>query len=238
MVAAKNACISNEGRPRLNVKIVLVALVVVIMVESTMLALPYLSHFPSFRAASTRAYSQSVSFPFSVFNQPISNDTEHELNPALPGSWEVDIQSSLIPSSKTGVTEAEMALAPAYPVEYKSIPTIIVQERADGLVRVEYFAQNWPNTSGLLLYNSSIPGWTGGNSINILFQSSGPPSEVNPQLAPRSNGSVDVSVGGMTVLSNYPIAWANLSNLYLFGYPGSSFTNGTIQISFYELSTG
>jgi len=221
----------------LNVKIVLVALVAVIMVESAVLALPYLSHFPSFKAASTRAYSQSVSFQFSVFNQPISNDTEHALNPALPGSWEIDIQSSLVPSSKTGVTEAEMAFAPAYPLEYKSIPTIIVQERADGLLRVEYFAQNWPNTSGLLLYNSSTPGWTGGNNISILFHSSGPPSEVNPQLAPRPNGSADISVGGMTVLSNYPIAWANLSDLYLFGYPGSSFTGGTIRISFYELST-
>jgi hypothetical protein len=238
MVATKNAYVSNEGRPHLNVKIVLVALVAVIMVQSTVLALPYLSHFPSFRAASTRAYSQSASFQFSVFNQPISNDTEHELNPALPRSWEIDIQSSLVPSSKTGVTEAEMAFAPAYPLEYKSIPTIIVQERADGLLRVEYFAQNWPNTSGLLLYNSSTPGWTGGNNISILFQSSGPPSEVNPQLAPRPNGSVDIIAGGMTVLSNYPIAWANLSDLYLFGYPGSSFTSGTIQISFYELSTG
>jgi hypothetical protein len=222
----------------LNVKLVLVALVAVIMIESTLLALPYLSHFPSYRAATARTYSQSVSFPFSVFNQPISNDTEHELNPALPLSWEIDIQSSLVPSSKSGVTEAEMAFAPAYPVEYKSIPTIIVQERADGVLRVEYFAQNWPNTSGLLLYNSNTPGWEGGNSISILFQSSGPPSEVNPQLAPRPNGSVDITVGGMTVLSSYPIAWANLSELYLFGYPGSSFTSGTVQLSFYELPTG
>ena len=235
MAVAKAASLSNGGRPSLNLKTLLVVLVAVIMVESTMLALPYLSHLPSFGAASRRAYSQSVSFPFSVFNQPISNDTEHELNPALPRSWEIDINSSLVPSSMAGMTEAEMAFAPAYPIEYKSIPTIIVQERGDGLVRVEYFAQNWPNTSGLLLYNSNTPGWTGGNNINILFQSSGPPSEVNPQLAPRPNGSVNIMIGGMTVLSNYPIAWANLSDLYLFGYPGSSFTSGGVQISFYEL---
>ncbi len=235
MAVAKAASLSNGGRPSLNLKTLLVVLVAVIMVESTMLALPYLSHFPSFEATSRRAYSQAVSFPFSVFNQPISNDTEHELNPALPRSWEIDINSSLVPSSMAGMTEAEMAFAPAYPIEYKSIPTIIVQERGDGLVRVEYFAQNWPNTSGLLLYNSNTPGWTGGNNINILFQSSGPPSEVNPQLAPRPNGSVNIMIGGMTVLSNYPIAWANLSDLYLFGYPGSSFTSGGVQISFYEL---
>lgn len=222
----------------MNLKLVLVALVAVIMVESTLLALPYLSHFPVFKAASTRNYSQTVSFPFSVFNQPISNDTEHELDPALPLSWEVDIQTSLVPSSKTGITEAEMAFAPAYPIEYKSIPTIIVQERADGLVRVEYFAQNWPNTTGLLLYNSTIPGWIDAGSVSILFVSSGPPSEVNPQLAPRPNGNVDIAIGGVTVLSNYPIAWANLSDLYLFGYPGSSFTSGTIQVSFYQLATG
>jgi hypothetical protein len=235
MASTKTAGVSNGGRSRLNLKVVLVVLVAVIMIESTTLALPYLSHFPILGAAPRRAYSQSVSFPYSVFNKPISNDTEHELDPAFPGSWEIDINSSLVPSSTTGVTEAEMAFAPAYPIEYRSIPTIIVQERADGVVRVEYFAQNWPNTSGLLLYNSSTPGWKGGNNISIIFQSSGPPSEVNPQLAPRPNGSVDITIGGNPVLSKYPIAWANLSDLYLFGFPGSSFTGGSVLISFYEL---
>ena len=219
----------------MRVKIIFAILVAVIIVESTILALPYLSNFHSYGAAYTRSYSQSISFPFSVFNQPISNDTEHALNPTLQRSWEVDVQSSLVPSSQSVITEAEIAFAPAYPVEYRSIPTIIVQERADGLLRVEYFAQNWPNTSGLLLYNNSAPGWTGGKGVSILFRSSGPPSEVNPQLAPRPNGNVDIRVGGVTVLSSYPIAWANLSALYLFGYPGSSFTSGSVQISFYEL---
>ncbi len=192
----------------MRVKIIFAILVAVIVVESTLLAIPYLSNFHLYRAANSRNYSQSVSFPFSVFN---------------------------VPSSQSVITEAEIAFAPAYPVEYRSIPTIIVQERADGLLRVEYFAQNWPNTSGLLLYNNSAPGWTGGKDVSILFRSSGPPSEVNPQLAPRPNGNVDITVGGVTVLSSYPIAWANLSELYLFGYPGSSFTSGSVQISFYEL---
>jgi hypothetical protein len=128
-----------------------------------------------------------------------------------------------------------MAFAPAYPVEYKSIPTVIVQERADGLLRVEYFAQNWPNTNGLLLYNSTAPSWMGGKDVSILFHSSGPSSEVNPQLAPRPNGDLDITIGGSVVLSNYPIAWANLSEVYLFGYPGSSFVSGSVQIAFYEL---
>lgn len=219
----------------MKLKVFLVILVAVVIVESTMLGLPYLSRFPVFRSANARIYSQSATFPFSVFNHPISNDTEHALNPALQGSWEADIQSSLVPSSTDGVTEAEMAFAPAYPIEYKSIPTIIVQERADGVLRVEYFAQNWPNTSGLLLYNSNTPGWTAGKDVSIIFHSSGPPSEVNPQLAPRPNGTVDIRIGDTTVLSSYPIAWANLSNLFLFGYPGSSFTSGTVQISVYNI---
>ena len=213
----------------------LVILVGVIIVESTLLGLPYLSHVALYRSANTRTFSQSATFPFSVFNHPISNDTEHELSPSLQGSWEVDIQSSLVPSSTEGATEAEMAFAPANPVEYQSIPTIIVQERADGVLRVEYFAQNWPNTSGLLLYNSKTPGWTAGKVVSLLFQSSGPPSEVNPQLAPRPNGTVDIMIGDTSVLSSYPIAWANLSDLYLFGYPGSSFTGGTVQVNFYHL---
>jgi hypothetical protein len=235
MGVARATYLSDRGRSCLKMKILFAILVAVIIVESTILALPYVSNFHSYRVAYTRSYSQSVSFPFSVFNQPISNDTEHALNPTLQRSWEVDIQSSLAPSSQSVITEAEIAFAPANPVEYRSIPTIIVQERADGLLRVEYFAQNWPNTSGLLLYNNSAPGWTGGKDVSILFRSSGPPSEVNPQLAPRPNGNVDITVGGVTVLSSYPIAWANLSDLYLFGYPGSSFKSGSLQISFYEI---
>ena len=219
----------------MKLKVFLVVLIAVVVVESTLLGLPYMSRFPLFRSSDTRTLSQSATFPFSVFNHPIQNDTEHELDPALLGSWEVNIRSSLIPSSTQGVTEAEVAFAPAYPVEYQSIPTIIVQERADGLLRVEYFAQNWPNTSGLLLYNSNTPGWTVGKDVDILFHSSGPPSEVNPQLAPRPNGTIDIRIGEATVLSSFPIAWANLSDLYLFGYPGSSFTSGTVQISFYNI---
>ncbi len=235
MVIAKATYLSCQGRSSLRTKILFAVLIAVITVESTILALPYFSNLHLYRVAYTRSYSQSVSFPFSVFNQPISNDTQHALNPALQRSWEVDVQSSLESSSQSVVTEAEIAFAPAYPVEYRSIPTIIVQERADGLLRVEYFAQNWPNTSGLLLYNNSAPGWTGGKDVSIMFHSSGPPSEVNPQLAPRPNGNVDITVGGVTVLSSYPIAWANLSDLYLFGYPGSSFKSGSVQISLYEL---
>jgi hypothetical protein len=219
----------------LRTRILYAVLVAVIIVESTILAMPYLSNLHLYGVAYTRSYSQSISFPFSIFNQPISNDTEHALNPTLKRSWEVDIQSSLVPSSQSVITEAEIAFAPAYPIEYRSIPTVIVQERSDGLLRVEYFAQNWPNTSGLLLYNDSSPGWAGGKDVSILFHSSGPPSEVNPQLAPRPNGNVDIMVGGVMVLSSYPIAWANLSELYLYGYPGSSFTSGSIHINFYEL---
>lgn len=219
----------------MKLKVLLAVLIAMVIVESTLLGLPYLSRVPFFRSADIRTLSQSATFPFWVFNQPIQNDTEHELDPPLHGSWDVNIRSSLVSSSTGGITEAEMAFAPAYPVEYQSIPVIIVQERADGVLRVEYFAQNWPNTSGLLLYNSNSPGWTAGKDVDIIFHSSGPPSEVNPQLAPRPNGTVDIRIGDTTVLSSYPIAWANLSSLFLFGYPGSSFTSGAIQISFYNI---
>ncbi len=219
-------------------KILLAILSTIIIVESTALALPYLASFHSFKTASyPRIYAQSLSFSFPLFNQPIANDTEQALNHGLSGSWEIDIQSSLLPSSQGRTTEAQMAFAPAYTSESLSIPTIIVQERADGLVRVEYFAQNWPNTYGLLLYNSTTPSWTGGRNVTLLFRSFGPPSMVNPQLAPRPNGNLDIMIGGATVLSAYPIAWADLSKLYLYGYPGSSFIGGQIRISIYELST-
>jgi hypothetical protein len=219
----------------MNMRLVFAVLASIIILESTALAIPYLSSPHVYRIAYPRTYSQSASFSYSVFNQPISNDTEYALNPGFVGSWEVDVHSSLASMSPGKTTEAQVALAPAYINENRSIPTIIVQERADGLVRVEYFAQNWPNSYGLLLYNSSALGWIGGRNVTLVFRSLGPPSAVDPQLAPRPNGNVDILVGGITVLSEYPIAWANLSDLYLYGYPGSSFTGGSVQISFYQI---
>jgi hypothetical protein len=218
--------------PGLRMKLILLLLVGIIIIESTILAQPYL---PRHQVTYAKSRPQSVSFPYTIFNQPISNNTEQELNPAYSRSWEINIQSSLVTSSNRG-DEAEMAFAPSYPSESGSIPTIIVQERGDGLLRIEYFAQSWANTYGLVLYNSTAPNWMGGENVALRFETFGPPSEVNPQLAPRPNGNMTISVGGVTVLSDFPIAWANLSDLYVYGTRGSSFTAGVIQISFYQLS--
>ena len=218
----------------MNLRYLLLILVIIIIVESTALALPYLSSRNAYRVAYPRTYSQSVSFSYPIFNQPISNDTEYTLDPSLPTSWELDVHSSLVSPSRSWTTEAQVALAPAYSNENRSIPTIIVQERADGLLRVEYYAQNWPNTYGLVLYNSTSPSWVGQN-VTLVFRSTGPPSQVDPQIAPRPNGNLDVVVGGTLVQSGYPIAWANLSDLYVYGYSGSSFTGGSIQITLYQI---
>jgi hypothetical protein len=220
--------------PRLRMKLILLLLVGIIMIESTILAQPY---FPRPNVTYVKSRPQSVSFPFTLFNQPVSNNTEQELNPTYSRSWEINIQSSLVTPSNGRDTEAEMAFAPSYPSESGSIPTIIVQERGDGLLRVEYFAQSWANTYGLVLYNSTAPNWIGGANVALRFDAFGPPSEVNPQLAPRPNGNMTISVAGVTILTDYPIAWANLSDVYVYGIRGSSFTAGSIQISIYQLSS-
>jgi hypothetical protein len=219
--------------PALRMKLILLLLVGIIIIESTILAQPYL---PKHELTYVKSRPQSVSFPFTVFNQPISNNTEQELNPTYTRSWEINIQSSLVTSSNRSNTEAEMAFAPSYVSESGSIPTIIVQQRGDGLLRIEYFAQSWANTYGLVLYNSTSPNWIEGANVALRFEAFGPPSAVNPQLAPRPNGNMTISVGGVTVLKDYPIAWANLSDVYVYGIRGSSFMAGAIQISIYELS--
>jgi hypothetical protein len=204
-------------------------------VESSILVMPYLSHLMPYKTSSLRTAPQHFSFPFTAFNQPISNDTEQELDSSFSSSWQVDLSSSLRLSPQKALTEAEIAFAPTSPSENNAIPAIIVQERADGLVRVEYFAQNWPNTYGLLLYNSTSPSWMQAGNLTMIFKSLGPPSKVNPELAPRPNGSLQIQLGGSTVLSDYPIAWANLSDLYVYGYPGSSFIGGSVEVSIYGL---
>src|SRR5712692_8732657 len=175
--------------PRLRMKLILLLLVGIIMIESTILAQPY---FP--RPNVTYVKSRP---------QPVSNNTEQQLNPTYGRSWEINIQSSLVTPSKGRDTEAEMAFAPSYPSESGSIPTIIVQERGDGLLRIEYFAQSWANTYGLVLYNSTSPNWMGGENLALRFEAFGPPSEVNPQLAPRPNGNMTITVGSLTVLATF-----------------------------------
>ncbi len=222
----------------MNLKPLLIILAVVVTVESTALALPYLSHVNVLPVSYQKAFPQSASYPFMIFNQPITNDTEHEFDPFYGGSWQADITSSLSVSSHLTNTMAEIAFAPGAPSESHAIPAIIVQERSDGLLRVEYFAQNWANTYGLLLYNSTSPGWTRGENVTLIFQSTGPPSAVDPQLAPRPNGMLEIRIGGAVVVPEYPIAWANLSELYLYGYPThatSPFTGGTIRVSLYQI---
>jgi len=180
--------------------------------------------------------NKSFTAPYDLFNQPISNDSEFKLDDELNGSWAISISSSLIPSSQNPMrSEAQVAIAPEYPVENLSIPTIIVQERGDGLLRIEYYAQNWNNTFGLILYNSTSPTWTSGDNVTLKFTSYGPPDQVNPQIAPYPNGNLTISVGNIVVLSNYPIPWSGLADFYVYGLRGSSFVSGALTISVYEV---
>jgi len=148
------------------------------------------------------------------------------------------VESTLVPGSASTGTEAQVALAPAYPVEALSIPTLIVQVRADGLIRIEYFAQNWPNTYGLILYNSTSINWEGGANITLLFTSFGPPSDINPALAPRPNGNLTILIGGNVAVFKYPISWASLGELYFYGLRGSTFSGGSLTVTVQGLSKG
>jgi hypothetical protein len=61
---------------------------------------------------------------------------------------------------------------------------------------------------------------------------------VNPQIAPYPNGNLTIVVGSEIVVSNYPIAWANLSDFYIYGLKGSSFVNGVLTVTVYEVRSG
>src|SRR5260370_2448783 len=186
--------------PGLRMKLILRLIIGIIICRSSIWAQPYL---PRPEVTYVKSRPQSVSFPFALFNQPISNNTEQELNPAYSRSWEINIQSSLVSSANRG-DEAELAFAPSYPSESGSIPTMIVQERGDGLLRIEYFAQSWANTYGLVLYNSTAPDWMGGANVALRFEAFGPPSAVYPQLTPRPNRNMTIPAGGAQVLTDYP----------------------------------
>jgi hypothetical protein len=183
---------------------------------------------PQFNAVNT----QTFVVPFDQFNQPISNDTEYALSQPNDGSWMITLTSNLTTTDQKPTTEAQVAISPEYPYENLSIPTIIVQERGDGLLRIEYFAQDWPKSYGLVLFNSTS---LTSENITLKFVSYAPPVPVNPQLAPRPNGNLTILVGQTVVLSDYPIAWANLASFYVYGLAGSEFTAGEMDITVYKL---
>jgi len=135
-------------------------------------------------------------------------------------------------------SEAQIAIAPEYPTENLSIPTIIVQMRGDDLLRIEYYAQDWENSYGFVLYNSTSPGWMNQQNITLTFVSFAPPVPVNPQIAPRPNGNLTIAIGSTVVVSNYMISWANLASYYVYGLLGSEFTAGTVTITTTELEPG
>jgi hypothetical protein len=219
-------------------KLVIGILAIALVIESAVVVALYvgLSPTPTPITHSVYVVKRSIAIPFQQFNQPISNDTEYKLEESIDRSWAITIQSQLVPSSEKRIgSEAQIAIAPEYPSENLSIPTLIVQERGDGLLRIEYFAQNWPNTYGLVLYNSTSPTWQGGHNVTLKFTSYGPPAPVNPQIAPHPNGNLTILVGNIVVVSDYPIAWANLSSLYIYGLRGSSFTAGTMYITIYQV---
>lgn len=212
------------------------ALFAIVVLESAVIAFPFVQTLFVGPVRYVAGRPETYSFRFQAFNRPVTNNTEQELKQSLNGSWMVTIRNLLGASSPGGASEAEIALAPSYPLEGKSIPTIIVQERADGLLRIEYFAQAWPNTYGLVLYNSTSPGWTTGENVTLRFLSFGQPSVIDPSLAPRSNGNLTVYLGGSVVVSDYPIAWASLGDVYLYGLAGSTYVGGNLVLTFQSLT--
>ncbi len=213
-----------------------VILAVVVIIESAVISFPIIQSLRNRPIQYDEGSPETYSFQFQTFDRPVSNNTGQELKSSLNGSWVVTVRNMLDATSPSRSTEAEMALAPSYPLESKSIPTIIVQERADGLLRVEYFAQSWPNTFGLVLYNSTSQSWIGGINVTLRFLSFGQPSAINPSIAPRPNGNLTVLVGDKTVVSDYPIAWASLAEVYLYGLPGSSYQGGNLSLTFQSLT--
>ena len=219
-------------------KVIIAILILALAAESSALASIYLAR-PNPTPPSqqqVQVLKKSFALQSNLFNQPISNDSEYKLDDELNGSWIISIRSQLVPSpNQLRGSEAQIAIAPEYPTENLSIPTIIVQERGDGLLRIEYFAQNWNNSYGLVLYNSTSPTWTGGDNVTLNFLSFAPPAQVNPQIAPYPNGNLTITVGNTVVLSNYPIAWAGLADFYIYGLRGSSFTGGALTMTVYEV---
>ncbi len=227
----------------MNSRILITIFIVIIILEGVFIAyltVPALGgKQQTSRSNSIFSYTNTERFVanYSEFNAVIANDTEANASQSYRASWVLSVSNGLAFSNgNLTESEAQIAIAPVGPNEALSIPTLIVQERADGLLRVEYYAQNWPNTYGLILYNSTRSDLFGSNSnVTLEFISTGPPSEVNPQIAPRPNGNLSILDGGSKLVLDYPIAWASIDSLYFYGLKGSSFNSGELKVSISQI---
>ncbi|MHB8567365.1 MAG: hypothetical protein ACYC7D_01190 [Nitrososphaerales archaeon] len=215
-------------------RILIVTLLLVMILEAGIIG--YLLFRPGLTTSDvTMTFGSSEHFAasYSQFNAVIANDTEVNFTQSYRGSWILSVNDNMQFSTiNESDTEAQVAIAPIGSTEALSIPTLIIQERADGLLRIEYYAQNWPNTYGLVLYNATRSDLFGPSSnISLEFVSNGPPSQVNPGIAPRSNGNLTVLSGSTVLVSNYPVAWASLDSAYFYGLHDSSFTSGELTLT-------
>ena len=221
---------------------VIAVLLIIVILESSFIVYPYVVTTNEVQTSGsvTLGSKQVLSAAYSEFDAAIANDTEVNFTQSYPGSWLLSLTNNLQFSNTNKTdTEAQVALAPIGPTEALSIPTLIIQERADGLLRIEYYAQNWPNTYGLVLYNSTRSDLFGPSSnISLEFIAYGPPPPIDPSIAPRSNGNLTILSGGTVLVLNYPIAWANLSSAYLYGLKGSNFTSGFLTITVRPIQNG
>jgi hypothetical protein len=218
-------------------KVIITILIVVIILESTLigyLVLPRLNNSqPPSATAITFSNEERFVANYSLFDAVIANDTEFNTTQSYGSSWILSVTDNLqFGKTNETQTEAQIAIAPIGPTEALSIPTLIIQERADGLLRIEYYAQNWPNTYGLVLYNATRNDLFGQSSnISLEFIATGPAAPINPEIAPRSNGNLSIFSGDSLLVSNYSIAWAKLDSLYFYGLKGTNFTSGQISVS-------
>jgi hypothetical protein len=226
----------------MNSKAVITTLIVVIILESALvgyLAVPRLNGSHSTSTSTTLPFSNKEGFSanYSLFDAVIANDTEVNVTQSYESSWILSVNNNLLfATTNETQTEAQIAIGPIGPTEALSIPTLIIQERADGLLRVEYYAQNWPNTYGLILYNATRNDLFGLTSnISLEFIATGPPGAINPQIAPRANGNLTIFSGDTVLVSDYPISWAKLDSLYFYGLKGTDFTSGDVTVSISQI---
>lgn len=189
------------------------------------------------RRSVTYGRNQTFDAQYADFNVRIADDTELNATYSYKGSWVISIRNYLSFDSISKNTEAQVAIGPIGPTEALSIPTLIVQERSDGLIRIEYYEQNWPNTYGLILYNSTVPGWSNGAPLILEFDRFAPPCPVNPDIAPLPDGNLTMIMNGRPLGQTvYPIAWASTDSFYVYGLQGSAFVSGHVMISVAETS--
>ena len=160
------------------------------------------------------------------------------LSSVVSGSYSVSLTSTLIANSAHPLDQDEAQIGigpvPAGPDETNITPLFILQEAANGLLRIEYIPFPMNDTYGYLVYDGFIvpagPTDFVGHVLTLAYTSTAPPVPAYIASRPygQETGNLTVSWDGRVIVPKFGLTWSTFGALYAYGLETDGFVSGAV----------